>query len=54
MTTSVYDAATLLEKELPPEAGKGYTADWDMIIWGWTGYADPNPLLQIFTTGRDR
>ncbi len=50
VTTSVYDAATLTEKELPPEAGKGYTADWDMIIWGWTGYADPNPLIQIFTT----
>ena len=21
-----------------------------MIIWSWTGYADPGPLLQIFTT----
>ena len=50
MVTSIYDEATLIEKELPPEAGDGYTADWDMILWGWTGYADPNPLLQIFTT----
>jgi peptide/nickel transport system substrate-binding protein len=50
VSTSVLDGAALIEKELPPEAGKGYTADWDMIIWGWTGYADPNPLLQIFTT----
>jgi peptide/nickel transport system substrate-binding protein len=50
VSTASYDEATLIEKELPPEAGDGYTADWDMIIWGWTGYADPNPLLQIFTT----
>jgi len=52
VSTSVYDSATLLEIELPPtkEAPK-QNADWDMIIWGWTGYADPNPLLQIFTTG---
>jgi peptide/nickel transport system substrate-binding protein len=50
VVTSIFDEATLIEKELPPEAGDGYTADWDMILWGWTGYADPNPLLQIFTT----
>ena len=48
--TSQYDSATLYDLELPPEAGRRYKADWDMIIWGWTGYADPNPLLQIFTT----
>jgi peptide/nickel transport system substrate-binding protein len=51
VSTAVYDDGTLTEKELPPEAGKGDTADWDMIIWGWTGYADPNPLLQNYTTG---
>ena len=50
VTTATYDEATLIEIELPPEAGEGYTADWDMIIWSWTGYADPGPLLQIFTT----
>ena len=52
VSTSVYDEGTLLALELPPteEAPKN-TADWDMIIWSWTGYADPNPLLQIFTTG---
>ena len=48
---STYDGAALYDLELPPEAGDGYTADWDMIIWGWTGYADPNPLLRVFTTG---
>ena len=47
---SIFDDATLYDKELPPEAGKRYKADWDMNIWGWTGYADPNPLIQIFTT----
>ena len=52
VSTSVYDEATLLNIELPPtEEAPDQTADWDMIIWGWTGYADPNPLLQIFTTG---
>ena len=35
----------------PPRRHPDHTADWDMIIWSWTGYADPNPLLQIFTTG---
>jgi peptide/nickel transport system substrate-binding protein len=50
VTTAIYDEATLIEINLPPEAGEGYTADWDMIIWSWTGYADPGPLLQIFTT----
>ena len=52
VSTSVYDEATLLELELPPtEENPDHTADWDMIIWSWTGYADPNPLIQIFTTG---
>lgn len=51
VSTSIYDEATLLELELPPtEEAPDRTADWDMIIWSWTGYADPNPLLQIFTT----
>ena len=50
VTTATYDEATLIEIGLPPEAGDGYLADWDLIIWGWTGYADPNPLLEIFTT----
>ncbi len=54
VTTAVYDEATLIELELPPEAGDGYTADWDMIIWGWTGYADPNPLHPDLHDRRDR
>jgi len=52
VSTSVYDSGTLLDLELPPTAAAPkHTANWDMIIWAWTGYADPNPLLQIFTTG---
>ncbi len=50
VTTQVFDEATLYDLILPPEAGKRYKADWDLVIWSWTGYADPNPLIQIFTT----
>ena len=42
------DSATLGEKILPPEAGEGYTADYDIELWGWSGSVDPNALLQIF------
>ncbi|MHB8459537.1 MAG: ABC transporter substrate-binding protein [Candidatus Limnocylindrales bacterium] len=52
ITTQIFDSGTLTTLELPPtKAAPTQTAAWDMIIWGWTGYADPNPLLQIFTTG---
>jgi peptide/nickel transport system substrate-binding protein len=47
-TTQVLDSATLGEKVLPPEAGEGYTADYDIELWGWSGNVDPNALLQIF------
>ena len=42
------DSAVLGEKILPPEAGDGYTADYDIELWGWSGAIDPNGLLQIF------
>ena len=48
VTTSVLDSATLGDKVLPPEAGDGYTADYDIELWGWSGNVDPNALLQIF------
>ncbi len=48
LTTQVLDSATLGEKVLPPEAGAGYTADYDIELWGWTGNVDPNALMQIF------
>ncbi len=48
VTTQVLDSATLGDKILPPEAGDGYTADYDIELWGWSGNVDPNALLQIF------
>jgi peptide/nickel transport system substrate-binding protein len=48
VTPSVQDEGTLIELMLPPEAGDGYTADYDLFIWGWSGGPDPNALLQIF------
>jgi peptide/nickel transport system substrate-binding protein len=47
-TVQTMDSATLGEKVLPPEAGEGYTADYDIELWGWAGNVDPNALLQIF------
>ncbi len=55
VSQQVLDSATLGNKILPPEAdeagtvpGKGYTADYDIELWGWSGGIDPNGLLQIF------
>jgi peptide/nickel transport system substrate-binding protein len=48
-TTQVLDSATLGELILPPEAGDGYTADYDIELWGWAWGVDPSGALQIFT-----
>lgn len=48
VTTQVLDSATLGEIILPPEAGEGYTADYDIELWGWSGNVDPNGLIAIF------
>ncbi|MFN8630853.1 MAG: ABC transporter substrate-binding protein [Chloroflexota bacterium] len=48
VTTRVLDQATLSDLILPPEAGKGKTAKYDIELWGWSGSPDPNALLQIF------
>lgn len=48
VTTQVLSSATLGEKIYPPEGGDGYTADYDIELWGWSGAIDPNGLLQIF------
>lgn len=48
VTTRVLDQATLSDLVLPPEAGKGKTAKYDIELWGWSGSPDPNALLQIF------
>jgi peptide/nickel transport system substrate-binding protein len=48
VSTQVLDSATLGEIILPPEAGEGYTADYDIELWGWSGNVDPNGLISIF------
>ena len=48
VTTQVIDSATLGDKVLPPEAGDGYTADYDIELWGWSWSVDPSGELQIF------
>jgi peptide/nickel transport system substrate-binding protein len=49
VVTQVFDSATLVDLELPPEAGgEGNKADYDISLWGWSGNPDPNALLQIF------
>lgn len=51
---SQYDSDTLVDLMLSPEAdpAAGYTADYDLFIWGWGGDVDPNSLLEIFTCGQ--
>ena len=48
-SAEVFDSGTLVDLELPPEAGENYKADFDLFIWGWVGDVDPNSLLNIFT-----
>ncbi len=50
VTTQVLDSGTLGEKVLPPEADPkaGYTADYDIELWGWSWNVDPSGELQIF------
>lgn len=39
---------TLTELLYVPEAGG--TAEYDVVLWGWTGSTDPDFLLSLFTT----
>ncbi len=48
VSTQVLSSATLTEMIYPPEGGEGYTADYDIELWGWSGGIDPNGLLSIF------
>jgi peptide/nickel transport system substrate-binding protein len=48
VSTTVMDSDALTSLLLPPEAGKGNTAKYDIELWGWSGSPDPNALLQIF------
>jgi peptide/nickel transport system substrate-binding protein len=44
--THFVDTAALGRIVLPPEGGG--TANYDVVLWGWSGNPDPNALLQIF------
>jgi peptide/nickel transport system substrate-binding protein len=48
VTTQVQSSATLGDTILPPEAGDGFTANYDIELWGWSGGVDPNGLMNIF------
>jgi peptide/nickel transport system substrate-binding protein len=48
VTTQVFSSAALTEIIYPPEGGEGYTANYDIELWGWSGGIDPNGLLSIF------
>ena len=48
VTTQVFSSAALTEIIYPPEGGEGYTANYDIELWGWSGGIDPNGLLAIF------
>jgi peptide/nickel transport system substrate-binding protein len=32
--------------------GKVYAPDWDMFLWGWGEYVDPDYILGVFTTSQ--
>jgi peptide/nickel transport system substrate-binding protein len=48
VTPQQFDSDTLTDLMLPPEAGAGHTANYDLFIWAWSGNPDPNALLQVF------
>ncbi len=48
VTAQQFDSSTLGDIVLPPEAGAGYKANYDIELWDWAGNPDPNALLQIF------
>ncbi len=46
--SDVIEENSLYDIMLPPEAGEGYKADYDLFIWSWYETVEPNTLLQIF------
>ncbi|MEO7664570.1 MAG: ABC transporter substrate-binding protein [Candidatus Limnocylindrales bacterium] len=50
VTLQSFDSDTLTSLLYTPEAGG--KADYDIELWGWTGSADPDFLLSIFTTNQ--
>ena len=39
----------VLQTEIYNMKGKTYAPDWDMFLWGWGEYVDPNYILGVFT-----
>ncbi|HZL65355.1 MAG TPA: ABC transporter substrate-binding protein [Thermoleophilia bacterium] len=51
ITYQVLDSGTLSDA-LYNMKGKTYAPDFDMYIWGWGEYVDPDYILNVFTTGQ--
>jgi len=51
ITFQVLDSATLTDA-LYNMKGSTYAPDFDMYIWGWGEYVDPDYILNVFTTGQ--
>jgi peptide/nickel transport system substrate-binding protein len=49
ITYTVMDTGALSDK-LYNMSGKNYAPDYDMYIWGWGQYSDPDYILGVFTT----
>jgi len=41
-----------LETAIYTMKGSTYAPDWDMFLWGWGEYVDPNYILGVFTTSQ--
>lgn len=48
VSPTVLDSDTLGDRMLPPEAGEGKTAKYDLFIWDWAWGPDPNDPLSVF------
>jgi peptide/nickel transport system substrate-binding protein len=51
ITFQVLDSGTLTDA-LYNMKGTTYAPDFDMYIWGWGEYVDPDYILNVFTTGQ--
>lgn len=48
-STSTYEIET--GNDCDPDAGTGYTG-WDIAMWDWVGYVDPDFMLSVVTKGQ--
>ena len=54
VSPTVLDSDTLGDRMLPPEAGEGKTAKYDLFIWDWAWGPDPNDPLERLPVQPDR